>query len=110
MRDFKHWSYIFRQTGLEFSFQQLKDGDEMLFGEQLGPTKQATRSEVLPDPLLCSIHLAIAKLMRLSGAAGVLIGMCEDLEEDYMPIPELGLGGEYDNVFLDNISLRLVAR
>jgi hypothetical protein len=59
----------------------LQDGDEIRFGlgtdgEKLG---------VGPNPLLCNVQLAVARVLRVSGAAGLIELMRDDADDSDYP-------------------------
>ena len=54
---------------------RLNDGDEMEFG------KEDVGNEIdLPDPRLCNLHLAVARVFAASGFAEVIDKVLEDSE------------------------------
>jgi len=55
-------------------FIRLCDGDQIIFGG--GP--EAVRLGFGPNPLLCNLQLAVARVLRISGAAEVIAQIMED--------------------------------
>src|SRR5712671_4451072 len=53
---------------------RLRDGDQIIFGG--GP--EAARLGFGPNPLLCNLQLAVARVLRMSGAAEVIAQMIDD--------------------------------
>jgi len=70
--------YIYRNVpysvGKGFGFIRLCDGDQIVFGG--GP--EAARLGFGPNPLLCNLRLAVARVLRMSGAAEVIAQMIDD--------------------------------
>ncbi|KAG9031076.1 hypothetical protein FRB95_003187 [Tulasnella sp. JGI-2019a] len=62
--------------------------------------------DIRPHPLLCNIHLAVCRLVDMSGAVEVLNAMFQDDEGDVI-IPCLGLSHNCDELFLDGLDRRL---
>jgi hypothetical protein len=57
------------------------DGDQITFGK--GP--EATRLGSGPNPLLCNLQLAIARVLKMSGAAELIAQMMEDGDDSDFP-------------------------
>lgn len=69
----------------------LDDGDEIRFGR--GIAGDAVR---LPDPRICDLHLAVARVFAASGAADVFDRYLDDDEEDrYMAQVPVFFGGPF---------------
>ncbi|KAF8523340.1 hypothetical protein BU17DRAFT_86082 [Hysterangium stoloniferum] len=60
----------------------LDDGDEIEFGKGNGGN-----TVQLPDPHICNLHLAVARVVAASGAADVFDKYLEDDEDDIMQVP-----------------------
>ena len=58
----------------------IEDGEEILFGE--GPEGKQLEG---PNPVLCNIHLALARVMKMSGAAEVIMQLIEDADDSDFP-------------------------
>jgi hypothetical protein len=78
-------TYIYRRlsrsTGPGPGFICLRDGEEIKFGrgpeaKQLGPG---------PDPQLCNLQLAVARVLRMSGAADLIMQWMEDGDDSDIP-------------------------
>jgi hypothetical protein len=54
----------------------LRDGDEIVFGG--GPDGTRLKG---PLPILCNLHLAIARVLKMSGAADVILQWKEDADD-----------------------------
>jgi hypothetical protein len=61
---------------------RLHDGDEM----ELGKGDDGNTIE-LPDPRLCNLHLAVARVFTASGAAEVFNKYLEEYEDDLTDVP-----------------------
>ncbi|KAF8318592.1 uncharacterized protein EI90DRAFT_2697383 [Cantharellus anzutake] len=74
------WKYRFREVrpANVSATIPLKDGDEIEFGKGTGGDLIG-----LPDPQICNLHLAVARVFAASGAAEVFDKYLED-DEDYM--------------------------
>ena len=59
---------------------RLNDGDEIEFGKGLGDDGNTPIE--LPDPRLCNLHLAVARVLTASGFAEVLGKVMKDWEDD----------------------------
>jgi hypothetical protein len=59
----------------------LRDGDEIRFG--LG--SEGERHGGGPDPFLCNIQLAVARVMKMSGAAEIIAQFREDADDSDFP-------------------------
>ena len=59
----------------------LRDGDEIHFG---GGT-QGERLGGGPLPLLCNVQLAVARVLHMSGAAGVIMQLKADSDDSDIP-------------------------
>jgi hypothetical protein len=70
--------YVYRRlpssTRAGPGFIRLQDGDEIKFGE--GP--EASRLGSGPEPLLCNLQLAVARVLKTSGAAEMIMHWMED--------------------------------
>ncbi|KAH9961286.1 hypothetical protein BC827DRAFT_1359354 [Russula dissimulans] len=77
--------YIYRripyETGEGPGFIRLCDGDEIVFGG--GP--EAARLGSGPDPLLCTLQLAVARVSMMSGAAEVIARIVDDGDDSDFP-------------------------
>lgn len=62
-------------------FIRLRDGDEILFGQ--GP--EGDTFGIGPDPLLCNIQLAVARVLKMSGAVEVIAQLREDADDTDFP-------------------------
>ncbi|KAF8524063.1 hypothetical protein BU17DRAFT_85098 [Hysterangium stoloniferum] len=60
----------------------LDDGDEIEFGKGNGGN-----TVQLPNPHICNLHLAVARVFAASGAADVFDKYLEDDEDDMMQVP-----------------------
>ena len=71
-------TYIYRRipqlTTAGPGFIRFRDGDPITFGE--GP--EARRLGTGPLPLLCNLRLAVARVLRMSGAAELITQIIED--------------------------------
>jgi hypothetical protein len=79
----------------------LNDGDEIQFGKgDAGNTIQ------LPDPRICNLHLAIARVFSASGAADVFDKYLED-DEDYISQVPVYFGGPFveDDVLMRRLEV-----
>jgi len=80
----KQWKYYFRvvrSDGVAPTIP-LDDGDEIAFGCGDGGDEIA-----LPDPRICNLHLAVARVFAASGAAEVFDQYLDDDECDFTGIP-----------------------
>jgi hypothetical protein len=68
----------------------LKDGAEIGFGRGNGGDRIA-----LPDPRICNLHLAVARVFAASGAAEVFDKYLEDDDDDYMTEVPVYFGGPF---------------
>jgi len=59
----------------------LRDGQDVKFG--MGP--EANRIGSGPDPLLCNLQLAVARVLKMSGAAELIAQMAEDADDSDFP-------------------------
>jgi hypothetical protein len=55
-------------------------GGEILF--QAGPERKQLEG---PKPMLCNLHLAVARVLHMSGAAEVIMLMTEDADDSDVP-------------------------
>jgi hypothetical protein len=62
-------------------FIRLRDGDRIEFG--LGT--EGSRLGVGPLPLLCNLQLAIARVLKMSGAADIIVQLMEDADDSDFP-------------------------
>ena len=60
---------------------RLRDGDRIEFG--LGT--EGSRLGVGPLPLLCNLQLAIARVLKMSGAADIIMQLMEDADDSDFP-------------------------
>ena len=58
----------------------INDGGEILFGE--GPDGKQLEG---PKPVLRNIHLAVARVMNMSGAAEVIMQLMQDADDSDFP-------------------------
>jgi len=77
--------YIYRRVPYEIGegpgFIRLCDGDEIVFGG--GP--DAARLGSGPNPLLCTLQLAVARVLRMSGAAEIIARIVDDGDDSDFP-------------------------
>jgi len=77
--------YIYRRVPYSLAkgpgFIRFCDGDQVVFGG--GP--EAARLGSRPSPLLCNLQFAVARVLRMSGAAEVVAQMIEDGDDSYFP-------------------------
>jgi len=77
--------YIYRnvpyETGEGPGFIRLCDGDEIVFGG--GP--DAARLGSGPNPSLCNLRLAVARVLRMSGAAEIIAQIVDDGDDSDFP-------------------------
>jgi hypothetical protein len=76
--------YIYRnvpQTNSSPMLVGLQDGDEIKFGE--GPDGALLGQG--PHPLLCNLHLAIARMLKMSGATDVIAQWKHDANDGDFP-------------------------
>ena len=59
----------------------LKDGDEIIFGS--GPDGMLLNEG--PLPRLCNLHLTIARVLKMSGAADIIFGWKNQADDDGFP-------------------------
>ena len=59
----------------------MRDGDRITFGRGL----EAARLGSGPDPLLCNLKLAVAWVLKMSGAAEVIAQLMEDGDDSDFP-------------------------
>ncbi|KAF8329173.1 uncharacterized protein EI90DRAFT_3125511 [Cantharellus anzutake] len=85
------WKYRFREVrpANVSATIPLKDGDEIEFGKGTGGDLIG-----LPDPQICHLHLAVARVFAASGAAEVFDKYLED-DEDYMTQVPVYFGGPF---------------
>ncbi|KAH7885711.1 hypothetical protein F5I97DRAFT_1808679 [Phlebopus sp. FC_14] len=60
---------------------RLRDGDEILFGR--GP--DGMKLGLGPDPLLCNLQLAVARVLKMSAAAELIMEMKDDADDSDYP-------------------------
>ena len=60
---------------------RLRDGDQIVFGG--GP--EAARLGPGPNPLLCNLQLAVARVLRMSGAADIIAQIIDDGDDSDFP-------------------------
>jgi hypothetical protein len=75
----KQWKYYFkvvRPRHISY-FVKLKDGDEIVFG-----TGDGGGSIELPNPHICNLQLAIARVSFASGAAEIFDQLLDDDDDD----------------------------
>jgi len=60
---------------------KLRDGDEIKFGQGA----EGSRLESGPLPLLCNLQLAVARVLKMSGAAEVIAQLKEDADDSDFP-------------------------
>jgi hypothetical protein len=77
--------YIYRRVphspGKGPGYIRFCDGNQVVFGG--GP--EAARLGSGPNPLLCNLQLAVARVLRMSGAAEVIAQMIEDGDDSDFP-------------------------
>ncbi|KAI0288761.1 hypothetical protein BC826DRAFT_1036060 [Russula brevipes] len=97
------WHYYFRvvRPVLVSPTIPLDDGDEIQFGKG-----DAGNRIQLPDPRICNLHLAIARVFAASGAADVFDKYLED-DEDYMSQVPVYFGGPFvaDDVLMRRLEV-----
>ena len=59
----------------------MKDGDEIAFGK--GPDGE--RLDKGPNPILCNLHLAVARVLRASGAMDVITEWQDEADDSDFP-------------------------
>jgi len=93
------WKYYFRTVRpREVSATiPLKDGAEIGFGRGNGGDRIA-----LPDPRICNLHLAVARVFAASGAAEVFDKYLED-DEDYVTEAPIYFGGPFVDASGENL-------
>ena len=64
-------------------FITLHDGEEITFGR--GPEAACLGSG--PDPVLCNLQLAVARVLRMSGGAGLIAQLMEDGDDSNFSHP-----------------------
>jgi len=97
------WKYYFRIVRPEdvAATIPLNDGDEIEFGRgNGGETIQ------LPDPPICNLHLAVARVFAASGAAEVFDKYLDDDEDDMAQVP-VYFGGPFvaDDVLMRRLEV-----
>jgi len=103
--DDNKWKYYFRVVRAENKAATIKldDGDEIEFG-------RGTSGDIvaLPNPLICNLHLAIARVFAASGAAEVFDKYLED-DEDYMTQVPVYFGGPFfdDDALMRRIEVQV---
>jgi hypothetical protein len=94
--------YIFRRVPYDPDvgpvWINLRDGDEIHFGRGTN----AERLDGGPLPLLCNVQLAVARVLRMSGAADVVMQLREDSDDS--DIPHAYVASDY---FLDILDAKL---
>jgi hypothetical protein len=82
----KQWKYYFRVVRPDDVAPTipLDDGDEIEFGCGVGGNQTLLR---LPDPRVCNLHLAIARVFAASGAAEVFDKYLDDDKRDFTGVP-----------------------
>ena len=82
------WSqvkYIYRRVPFEPdmgpSSIRLRDGNDIKFG--MGTER--SRLGAGPLPLLCNLQLAVARVLKMSGAADIIMWLMEDADDSYFP-------------------------
>jgi len=77
--------YIYRRVPYKTvkgpGFICLCDGDQIVFGG--GP--EAARLGPGPNPLLCNLQLAVARVLRMSGAADIIAQIIDDGDDSDFP-------------------------
>jgi len=77
--------YIYRNVPYESGegpgFIRLCDGDEIVFGGG----SDAARLGPGPNPLLCNLQLAVARVLRMSGAAEIIAQIVDDGDDSDFP-------------------------
>jgi hypothetical protein len=78
------WRYIYRRVRPDYIsfFIKRQDGDEISFGKG-----EAGNIISLPNPKLCNLHLAIARVSYACGAAEIFDQFLEDEDEDGFQVP-----------------------
>ncbi|KAF8340547.1 uncharacterized protein EI90DRAFT_3117067 [Cantharellus anzutake] len=98
------WNYYFRVVRPKevAATIYLRDGDEMGFGQGVG-----SDGIPLPDPRICNLHLAIARVFAASGAAEVFDKYLEDDDDDYMTQVPVYFGGPFvdDDVLMRKLEV-----
>ncbi|KAK2459975.1 hypothetical protein APHAL10511_007981 [Amanita phalloides] len=74
---------------------QLKDGNEIIFGA--GP--DGTRLGGGPLPRLCNLHLAVARVLKMSGAADIILEWKDEADDG--GVPHLFIASEHYCNMLD---------
>jgi hypothetical protein len=77
--------YIFKnipsQSGVGPGYITLKEGGEIKFGQGRDGDKLGQG----PSPWLCNLQLAVARVLRMSGAAEVITQLMEDADDTDTP-------------------------
>ncbi|KAF8331973.1 uncharacterized protein EI90DRAFT_3123066 [Cantharellus anzutake] len=98
------WNYYFRVVRPKevAATIYLRDGDEMKFGQGIGGDEIP-----LPDPRICNLHLAVARVFAASGAAEVFDKYLEDDDDDYMTQVPVYFGGPFvdDDVLMRKLEV-----
>ena len=61
---------------------KLTDGEEIIFGNSTSGS-----TVPLPDPMICNLHLAVARVTHASGASEVFDQFLDDDDEDACDVP-----------------------
>jgi hypothetical protein len=80
---------------------KLRDGDEIVFGRG----EEAAKLGLGPLPLLCNMHLAVIRVLKMSGAAEVIAQLKKDADDSDFPHVYLSSGD-----FCDILNAQLVLR
>ena len=82
---------------------KLTDGDEILFGTGAGGSRVP-----LPDPMICNLHLAVARVSHACGASEVFDQFLDDDDDDACDVPVyFGHGGPFvsDDVLMRKLEV-----
>ena len=97
------WRYYYRivREDLVAPFIRLQDGDEIAFGNGIGGS-----AVTLPDPMICNLHLAIARVSSASGASEVFDRYLNDEDGDGCQLP-IYFGGPFvsDDVLMRRLEV-----
>lgn len=82
----------------------LADGDELFFGGGF-----PTRPELRPDPVFCNIKLAVGRVLRACGAAGVVDLLFDAFEDSREGGSMTWFGEQAVNIELLDVALHQIA-
>ena len=81
---FTQWQYFYREVSVDQTspIAKREDGDEIEFGCGTGGSLIP-----LPEPSLCNLHLAIARVSHASGASEIFDKFTDDEDPDGIQVP-----------------------